>query len=72
MRQLLPVSTLFCCMVLLTPALPAQEPSPEGDGWAVALGDPAPPFELPDVDGNLHTLEEFAGHPLVVVFWGTW
>lgn len=34
----------------------------------LAPGDPAPAFELPDVDGNTHSLEDFAGRPLAVVF----
>ena len=32
------------------------------------LGDPAPPFELPGVDGRTHTLEDFDGMPVAVVF----
>jgi peroxiredoxin len=34
----------------------------------LALGDPAPPFELPGVDGRTHTLGDFAGRPVAVVF----
>lgn len=34
----------------------------------LALGDPAPSFELPGVDGRSHASEEFAGRPLAVVF----
>ena len=32
------------------------------------LGDPAPPFELPGVDGASHSLADYAGMPLAVVF----
>jgi peroxiredoxin len=32
------------------------------------LGDPAPPFELPGVDGETHSLAEFDGMPVAVVF----
>ncbi len=32
------------------------------------LGDPAPPFELPGVDGRTHSLEDFDGMPVAVVF----
>ena len=32
------------------------------------LGDPAPPFDLPGVDGARHSLGEYGGLPLVVVF----
>jgi peroxiredoxin len=33
-------------------------------------GSPAPPFSLPGVDGRTHSLNDFAGRPLLlVVFW---
>lgn len=32
------------------------------------LGETAPAFELPGVDGSTHSLEEFAGMPVAVVF----
>lgn len=32
------------------------------------LGDPAPPFDLPGVDGKRHALSDFSGLPLAVVF----
>jgi cytochrome oxidase Cu insertion factor (SCO1/SenC/PrrC family) len=34
----------------------------------LALGDPAPPFDLPGVDGSSHSAEAYAGKPLAVVF----
>jgi peroxiredoxin len=34
----------------------------------LALGDPAPSFELPGVDGRSHSDEDFAGLPMAVVF----
>ena len=34
----------------------------------LALGDPAPPFELPGVDGRTHSLAEYDGKPVAVVF----
>ena len=34
----------------------------------LALGDPAPPFELPGVDGREHTLTDYDGMPVAVVF----
>ena len=34
----------------------------------LALGDPAPPFDLPDVDGSSHSAEDYAAKPLAVVF----
>ena len=32
------------------------------------LGDPAPPFELPGVDGASHSLADYEGMPIAVVF----
>ena len=34
----------------------------------LALGDPAPPFELPGVDGRTHSLHDYEGQPVAVVF----
>ena len=34
----------------------------------LALGDPAPPFDLPGVDGSSHATKGYAGKPLAVVF----
>lgn len=32
----------------------------------------APPFSLPDLDGSLVGLEDFAGQTVVLNFWATW
>jgi peroxiredoxin len=34
----------------------------------LSLGDAAPPFELPGVDGGTHSPAEYAGRPVAVVF----
>jgi peroxiredoxin len=34
----------------------------------LALGDPAPSFELPGIDGDTHSLENYSGRPVAVVF----
>jgi peroxiredoxin len=34
----------------------------------LALGDPAPPFELPGVEGETHSLKAYEGQPVAVVF----
>ncbi|MFL5760002.1 MAG: redoxin domain-containing protein [Thermomicrobiales bacterium] len=36
---------------------------------AAAIGDPAPAFTLPDLDGRSISLADFRGHPTVVLFW---
>ena len=35
---------------------------------APQLGDPAPPFELPDLEGRHHRLGDFRGRPVVIEF----
>lgn len=37
-----------------------------------AVGDEAPDFELPDVDGGLHRLSDAAGRKRVLVTWASW
>jgi peroxiredoxin len=34
----------------------------------LALGDAAPPFELPGIHENTHSLEDYSGRPVAVVF----
>ena len=42
----------------------AAPAAPEG----LPIGSQAPDFELPDLDGRRHTLRDFLGKPLVLVF----
>jgi thiol-disulfide isomerase/thioredoxin len=44
---------------------PAREPPEE-------LGEPAPDFTLPDLQGDSVTLSEFHGKTLIIDFWATW
>ena len=45
---------------------------PEGQG--LAIGAVAPEFSLPDAKGNTHSLSEYSGQKLIIVFYrtGTW
>ena len=43
------------------------EQLPLGEGLAV--GATAPEFSLPDADGNTHSLSNYSGQKLVVVFY---
>jgi peroxiredoxin len=36
------------------------------------LGQRAPDFSLPDLDGAVHTLSAQAGAPVVLVYFATW
>jgi peroxiredoxin len=42
------------------------------DGAALEVGSAAPDVELPDVDGNPHSLSELAGRKRVLVTWASW
>jgi peroxiredoxin len=47
--------------------------SEEGaDVSAAVEGEPAPEFTLADVDGNMVSLSDFRGQPVMVNFWATW
>ena len=54
-------------------------PNPEDDtveqlapGEGLAIGATAPEFSLPDGDGNLHSLSDYADQKVVLVFFATW
>jgi peroxiredoxin len=43
------------------------------DGWAtMAPGQPAPVFNLPDQDGKMVSLTDFAGKYVFIDYWATW
>lgn len=45
------------------------EPLPPGEG--LSIGEVAPPFSLPDADGNLVSLSDYAGQKIVIQFYAT-
>jgi peroxiredoxin len=58
-------TTILAALLLLTGQVPAAPPGFK----ALAIGDPAPDFKLPGVDGRTYTLADFAdARVLVVVF----
>ncbi|MBX9580723.1 MAG: redoxin domain-containing protein [Gemmataceae bacterium] len=55
-------------LALVTFALPAGPASAEPPGFKqLAIGDPAPDFSLPGVDGKTHALKDFADAKVLVV-----
>jgi peroxiredoxin len=43
------------------------------DGWAtMAPGQPAPVFNLPDINGKMVSLTDFAGKYVFIDYWATW
>ena len=51
------------------PSTAAQLPS---SGGALTVGDLPYEFTLNDLDGNLVTLSQFVGQPIIINFWATW
>ncbi len=43
-----------------------------GSSGLLAVGDSAHNFHLPDLDGEVVSLEDFRGQPVIVNFWATW
>ena len=74
-------SILFAAVILLYSACHNAEQtlqdimSPEETvkqlplGEGLAIGATAPEFSLPDADGNLHSLSNYSGQKLVIIFY---
>ncbi|WP_163539310.1 redoxin domain-containing protein [Gracilibacillus sp. YIM 98692] len=44
----------------------------EAEGTGVQLGDKAPNFSLETLDGEIMTLTDYQGQPVLLNFWATW
>lgn len=66
MRLLIGLLLLLCCPPFVMPT-PSDDPS-------CLVGNPAPDFELPDVNGKPFRLDDDRGdhRALLIVFWGVW
>ena len=73
--------TVFVCVcayfLLFGPCLiaaPLQIPVPELSYDLTKLKNPipAPAFELPDMDNEIHSLEQYKGKVIMLNFWATW
>lgn len=51
------------------PAEPGHATGSNGQSARPHMGDPAPGFSLPDLDGNIVTLADFQGQDAVLIFW---
>jgi|SRR5688572_5562749 peroxiredoxin len=73
MMKLINLGVVFCLMgpfgiagMATADILPIVERS------AVKLGEPAPDFQLRDLEGRLVTLSDFRGKVVLLNFWATW
>lgn len=46
--------------------------SPEGPAPGPQVGKPAPDFQLPNLGGQLVSLSDFQGKPVLINFWASW
>lgn len=67
------LSRAVCCAVALVTSAPAaaEVPAPQ-TLHAAQTPQPAPDFELVDLDGALHRLSDYRGKVVVLNFWATW
>ena len=74
MIRLAIAGTVLCLMVAVAglggAATPDILPGTERNG--VKLGEPAPNFQLPDLNGRLVTLSDLRGKVVLLNFWATW
>jgi cytochrome oxidase Cu insertion factor (SCO1/SenC/PrrC family) len=56
----------------LTAAAKAEEPKASIVAEHPWIGEPAPPIELPALDGTKVSLSQFRGKPVVIHFAATW
>jgi peroxiredoxin len=68
------ISRLLLFVVLLIVVLPASQAKDSVRGQLTEMpGKPAAPgFALEDMDGQMHRLEQYRDHVVVVNFWATW
>ncbi len=59
--------SLFCLAALAMPLI--QDPQPQADSVAIAVGKPAPAFRLNDSQGKAVAIGGAAGHWTVLAFY---
>jgi peroxiredoxin len=64
----------FIVLSALHAPVQAVDPNAQltGNGTPVPMGNTAPDFTLPGLDGKTYTLSSFKGHPVVLEFMATW
>ncbi len=55
-----------------TASIPTEQPTESPTETAIAVGQPAPAFVLPGLDGKLYRLEDYRGKRVILNFWASW
>lgn len=75
MRVLIGLALLLCCLpcVMASSTDDPKKAAPSDDPSCL-IGHPAPAFQLPDINGNIFSLDDDEGdhQALLIVFWGVW
>ncbi|MCB1032350.1 MAG: redoxin domain-containing protein, partial [Acidobacteria bacterium] len=61
------IRTTFSALLVAIAACGAPQ-----DEVSVAIGSPAPSFELEDLDGSAVASSTYSGRPALLNFWATW
>ncbi len=65
MQRALPFLMLISVLFVFTSCTGESTPD-------LSIGGKAPDFELYDLDGNIHKLNDYKGQPVLLNFWATW
>ncbi len=72
MKKPVVLGSVLLVGILLVLVQRARHSSMGYPGESEAIGQPAPSFQLKDLDGNMVSLEDFKGKIVMLDFWATW
>jgi peroxiredoxin len=63
---------LYQFLLLLVSCLVFQLAIADNQLTGMVKQPPAAHFQLPDLDGNIHRLQDYRGKPIIINFWASW
>ncbi len=63
---------LYQYLLLLVSCLAFQLAIADNQLTGMVKQPPAAQFQLPDLDGNIHRLQDYRGKPIIINFWASW